>query len=154
MNKVPLRHCPGRPYPLGATWDGMGVNFSLYSENATEVELCLFDSTTASEESTRIKLKEQTDLVWHGYFPDLRPGQIYGYRVHGPYDPEKAHRFNANKILLDPYAKEIVRTTNWRDEMFGYRIGDPDEDLSFDDRDNARISALGIGHRPSLRLGK
>ncbi len=138
----PLRHCPGRPYPLGATWDGMGVNFALYSENATGVELCLFDNEHSLSETTRVELREQTDLVWHGYFPDLRPGQVYGFRVHGPYDPLHGHRFNPNKVLLDPYAKEIVRITSWSDEMFGYKIGSIEEDLSFDDRDNAGSAAL------------
>jgi glycogen operon protein len=142
MSHRQLRFWPGSPYPLGATWDGRGVNFALYSENATKVELCLFKNAKAKRESERLTLREQTDSVWHGYFPDLRPGQVYGYRVHGPYDPERGHRFNSNKVVLDPYAKEIVRLTNWGDEMFGYRIGDPREDLSFDERDNAASAPL------------
>ncbi len=97
-----MRVWPGSPYPLGATWDGSGVNFALYSENATKVELCLFDSADADKESLCIPLNEQTDLVWHAYLPDALPGQLYGYRVHGPYEPEKGHRFNPHKILLDP----------------------------------------------------
>ena len=116
---------PGRPYPLGATWDGVGVNFAIFSEYATKVELCLFDSVRDEKESQRIPLPECTDQVWHGYFPDLEPGQLYGFRVHGPYDPARGHRFNPNKILLDPYAKAIGRDVNWDDSLFGYTIGDP-----------------------------
>ena len=104
-----MRIWPGRPYPLGATWDGAGVNFALFSEHATKVELCLFDSPDATKESQRITLPEQTDQVWHGYLPDVQPGQLYGYRVHGPYEPAKGHRFNPNKVVLDPYAKAIGR---------------------------------------------
>src|SRR5690606_28323200 len=132
----------GRPYPLGAVWDGNGVNFALYSENATRVELCLFDSTRAKQESHRIPLPEQTDQVWHGYFPDILPGQLYGFRVHGPYDPAQGLRFNPNKILLDPYAKAIGRRLKWHDSLFGYKIGDPQEDLSFDERDSAAFAPL------------
>jgi isoamylase len=134
---------PGSPYPLGATWDGMGVNFALYSENAASVELCLFDSPDAARESRRVVLREQTDRVWHGYLLDARPGQLYGYRVHGPYEPEAGHRFNPNKVLLDPYAKVIGRNIRWGPEMFGYKIGDPAGDLSFDERDNAALAPLG-----------
>jgi isoamylase len=134
---------PGHSYPLGATWDGRGTNFALYTEAATKVELCLFDAPDAAHESSRLALPEITDLVWHGYLPDVLPGQIYGYRVSGPYEPEKGHRFNPNKILLDPYAKAIVRETKWSDEMFAYQIGDPQEDLSFDARDNAHLAPLG-----------
>jgi isoamylase len=132
-----IRTWPGRPYPLGATWDGEGVNFALFSENATAVELCLFDGPDAPKESHRIRLEERTDQVWHLYVPGLWPGQHYGYRVHGPYEPEEGHRFNPYKLLIDPYAKSIAGTIEWSDAMFGYRIGDPDVDLSLDDRDNA-----------------
>jgi glycogen operon protein len=97
----------GQPFPLGATWDGLGVNFALFSANATKVELCLFDNT-GQREVERIELPEYTDEVWHGYLPDARPGQIYGYRVHGPYQPEDGLRFNSHKLLLDPYAKELA----------------------------------------------
>ncbi len=140
-----MRVWPGRPYPLGATWDGRGTNFALYSENATKVELCLFappDEADPSQPAKRIALAEYTDLVWHAYLPDVLPGQIYGYRVHGPYDPVEGHRFNPNKVLLDPYAKVIVRETNWADQMWAYRIGDPQADLSFDDRDNEEFAPL------------
>ncbi len=136
-----LRVWPGKSYPQGATWDGAGVNFSLYSEHATKVELCLFDSPTAAKESARIVLPEQTDMVWHGYLPDVEPGQLYGYRVHGPYEPKKGHRFNSNKIVLDPYAKAIGRDLHWDDSLFGYTIGE--SDLSFDTRDNAAVCPLG-----------
>src|ERR687895_2869589 len=128
-----MRVWPGAPYPLGATWDGVGVNFALFSEHATRVELCLFDSPEADVESLTIPLREQTDMVWHGYLPDLKPGQLYGYRVHGPYEPTNGLRFNANKLLLDPYAKAIARTTRWNDALFGYTIGHAETDLSFDE---------------------
>ena len=132
-----MRVWPGQPYPLGATWTGLGVNFAMYSANATRVELCLFDSPDAVGPSVCVPLPEHTDMVWHGYSPDVRPGQLYGYRVHGPYEPEAGHRFNSAKLLIDPYAKAIASTVEWSDAMFGYRIGDPAADLSKDDRDNA-----------------
>src|SRR4029079_16634067 len=109
-----MRVWPGRPYPQGATWDGAGVNFALYSEHAERVELCLFDDT-GRREIQRIALPERTDRVWHGYLPPLRPGALYGYRVHGPYQPELGHRFNANKLLLDPYARRICGNLRWSD---------------------------------------
>jgi glycogen operon protein len=137
-----VRVLPGRPYPLGTTWDGSGVNFAVYSDHATRIELCLFDSAEASHETVCIPLFEQTDLAWHCYLPDVRPGQLYGYRVTGPYDPHRGHRFNPHKVLLDPYAKAIGRDLRWTDRMFGYRIGAPDEDLSFDARDNADCAPL------------
>ena len=137
------RITPGQPYPLGATWDGLGVNFALFSANATRVDLCLFDGPDATAESERYALPEHTHLVWHGYLPHARPGQLYGYRVHGPYEPERGHRFNPNKVVLDPYAKAVGRTVRWGEfEMFGYRVGDPDEDVSFDLRDNAARAPL------------
>lgn len=132
-----MRIWPGKPYPLGATWDGEGVNFALFSEHATRVELCLFDGPDSDKDSHRIRLEEQTDQVWHAYIPGLWPGQHYGYRVHGPYAPQEGHRFNHHKLLIDPYAKSIAGTIEWSDAMFGYRIGDAQTDLSFDSRDNA-----------------
>jgi isoamylase len=129
--------CPGRPYPLGATWDGEGVNFALFSENAAKVELCIFDGS-GQHEVGRVALPEYTDQVWHGYLPDARPGLLYGYRVHGPYDPANGHRFNPNKLLLDPYAKALHGALRWTDAHYGYRVGSPRQDLSFDRRDNAR----------------
>jgi isoamylase len=127
---------PGRPYPLGATWDGEGVNFALYSEHAEKVELCLFDNS-GKREIQRIPLAEQTDMVWHSYLPEVRPGQLYGYRVFGPYAPEEGHRFNHHKLLLDPYGKQIQGSIRWSDSHFGYRVGNKQEDLSFDRRDDA-----------------
>lgn len=132
-----MRVWPGKPYPLGATWDGEGVNFALFSENATGVELCLFDDPRAKQESHRIRLEERTDQIWHVYIPGLWPGQHYGYRVQGPYEPAEGHRFNPNKLLIDPYAKSIAGLIEWSDAMFGYPIGHPDADLAFDERDNA-----------------
>ncbi|MBI3299462.1 MAG: glycogen debranching protein GlgX [Elusimicrobia bacterium] len=137
-----MRAWPGRPSPLGAACDGTGVNFALYSENATRVELCLFDSPDAERESARVVLSEETDGVWHGYLPGLKAGQLYGYRVHGPYEPAKGHRFNPNKVLLDPYARAIGRAPRWGDELFGYPVGRPDGDLAFDERDSAALAPL------------
>ncbi|HEY4256493.1 MAG TPA: glycogen debranching protein GlgX [Candidatus Udaeobacter sp.] len=127
----------GYPYPLGATWMGNGVNFALFSEHATGVELCLFDDLEATEENIRIPVSEHTDQVWHEFLPDVRPGQLYGFRVSGPYDPERGLRFNSSKLLLDPYAKAIAGEVSWADEMFGYVVGDKKEDLSQDFRDDA-----------------
>ncbi len=128
----------GLPNPLGATWDGSGVNFALFSANAAKVELCLFDPK-GKRELERIVLPEHTHEVWHGYLPDIRPGQLYGYRVHGPYAPEAGHRFNPNKLLIDPYALALTGEVHWHDACFGYRIGHNREDLSFDRRDSARM---------------
>ncbi|WMU93383.1 glycogen operon protein [Microcystis phage MaAM05] len=149
LSKVDLRVYPGSSYPLGATWDGMGVNFALFSEYAEAVELCLFDSIDDTVESKRVLLLEYSDHVWHGYFPDLRPGQLYGYRVYGPWNPLEGHRFNPNKLLLDPYAKSVVRLERWNDALFGYQIPDPhrsstfaDTDLLMDTRDSAPFAPL------------
>ena len=125
----------GLPHPLGATWDGVGVNFALFSANATKVELCLFDGE-GKEELERIELPEYTDEVWHGYLPDARPGTIYGYRVHGPYEPENGHRFNHNKLVLDPYAKSHIGDLQWDPAVFGYQM-ESEDDLTFDERDSA-----------------
>jgi isoamylase len=148
-----MRVWPGSSYPLGATWDGAGVNFALFSEHATRVELCLFDAPDATRESQRIVLPESTDMVWHGYLPDARPGQVYGYRVHGPYEPENGHRFNPNKVVLDPYAKAIARRTRWDDAMFCYTIGHADADLSFDERDSAPFAPLASVIDPAFTWG-
>jgi glycogen operon protein len=137
-----LRITPGHPYPLGATWDGRGVNFALFSENAQMVELCLFESLETTKETHRIRLTEHTNRIWHIYLPDARPGWLYGYRVHGPYDPAAGHRFNPAKLLVDPYAKVIARPTKWHDAMFGYTLGHPEQDLKRDDRDNAAYAPL------------
>ena len=138
---VEHRVWPGRPYPLGATWDGAGVNFTLFSENATRVELCLFNSADDKTEAYRIPLPECTDRVWHGYLPDVEAGQLYGYRVYGPYEPAKGHRFNHNKVLLDPYAKAIGRDVKWDDALFGYKVGQ--DDNAFDETDSAAVCPLG-----------
>ena len=127
----------GYPYPLGATWMGNGVNFAIFSEHATGVELCLFDNIEDTEENIRIPVTEQTDQVWHVFLPDARPGQLYGFRVSGPYDPERGLRFNSSKLLLDPYAKATAGEVSWADEMFGYVVGDKKEDLTQDFRDDA-----------------
>ena len=126
----------GLPFPLGAKWDGKGTNFALFSANATAVELCLFDSA-AEREVDRIMLPEYTDEIYHGYLEDVGPGTVYGFRVHGPYDPENGHRFNSNKLLLDPYARAHVGQLRWNPACFGYTLGSKDEDLSFDARDSA-----------------
>ncbi len=130
-----LRVWRGDPYPLGATWDGAGVNFAIFSEHAEGVDLCLFNDDGTNEQCVR--LVEHTDLVWHCYLPDVRPGQRYGYRVHGPYDPGSGHRFNPNKLLIDPFAKRIDRPVHWDDALFGYQIGSEEEDLQPDTRDSA-----------------
>jgi len=127
----------GFPYPLGSTWLGNGVNFALFSEAATSVDLCLFDNIEARQENVRIPVTEHTDQVWHVFLPDARPGQLYGFRVSGPYEPERGLRFNSSKLLLDPYAKAIAGEVNWADEMFGYVVGGKDEDLTQDFRDDA-----------------
>ncbi len=150
---------PGRPYPRGAHWDGEGVNFAIFSEFAEKIELCLFD-VKGRNEVQRIELKERTDLVWHCYLPEIRPGALYGYRVYGPYRPQEGHRFNSNKLLIDPYAIDIVGTPNWNDAHFGYRINSKDADLSFSRRDNASVMpkcrivdqtfAWGNDHSPDI----
>jgi isoamylase len=131
-----IRVWPGEPFPLGATWNGKGVNFALFSENAERVELCLFDPS-GQHETDRIELREYTNDVWHGYLPDVVPGQLYGYRVFGPYAPERGHRFNHHKLLIDPYARMLQGQFVWNDAMFGYDTASPDADLSFDARDSA-----------------
>ncbi|HZW52392.1 MAG TPA: hypothetical protein VFF00_00085, partial [Candidatus Elarobacter sp.] len=149
----------GLPYPLGATWDGTGVNFALFSAHAEKVELCLFDPR-GRREIARVALPEYTDEIWHGYLPDARPGTLYGYRVYGPYEPARGHRFNHHKLLLDPYAKALAGKLRWSDAQYGYRIGAQREDLSFDRRDNAgampkcvvleEAFTWGEDHRPAV----
>ncbi len=123
-----MRIWPGTPHPLGATWDGEGVNFALFSRSATRVELCLFDERDPQRELARVPLRERTNRVWHAYLPDVRPGQLYGYRVHGPYAPGEGHRHNPNKLLLDPYAKAIFGDLVWHDAVFGYDRADGEAD--------------------------
>ncbi len=132
----PLEVREGVPFPRGATWDGAGVNFALFSANATKVEVCLFDQK-GEQEIQRIQLPEFTDEVWHGYVPDIGPGTLYGYRVYGPYAPEEGHRFNPNKLLLDPYACAHFGELKWNPALFGYTVGSEQGDLSFDERDSA-----------------
>lgn len=143
-NRTGLNVWPGQPYPLGASWTGTGVNFAVFSENATGVDLCLFDSADSTQEAHRIPLTEQTAHVWHAFLPDVMPGQLYGFRVSGPFEPEAGHRFNPAKVLLDPYAKGVGRDVRWSDELFGYKFGDPKQDLSQDERDSAPFAPLGV----------
>ncbi|MCX6543030.1 MAG: glycogen debranching protein GlgX [Acidobacteria bacterium] len=149
-----LRAWPGRSHPLGATWDGLGVNFALFSEHATAVDLCLFDSADGARESCRVRLPERTDHVWHGYLPDVRPGQLYGYRVHGPYAPQDGHRFNPSKILLDPYAKAIGRKLLWDDAIFGFGRDAHQQDVTPDTRDDAAVAPLAAVIDPAFTWGE
>lgn len=144
----------GRPYPLGATWDGLGTNFALYSEHAEGVELLLFDHPDQPEPSRTVELSERTGPVWHVYLPGVRPGQLYAYRVYGPYDPARGHRFNPHKVLLDPYAKALGRPLRWHDALYGYRVGDPLEDLSRDERDSAPHAPLGAVVEDAFEWGE
>jgi isoamylase len=128
---------PGVPNPLGASFDGEGVNFAVYSRDATSIEVCLFAPDEPSREIERFALAEQTNQVWHGYRPGLRPGALYGLRVDGPFDPLAGLRFNPHKLLVDPYARALFGETDWTQPMFGYRLGDEQEDLVRDERDSA-----------------
>jgi len=135
-----MRIWPGTAHDLGATWDGEGVNFAIFSDHATAVDLCLFDAPRAPKEFLRVPMRERTNRVWHCYLPDVRPGQLYGYRVHGPYSPSHGHRFNPNKLLIDPYAKAIAgHVLDWGDQVSGYEVGHPSGDLSFSDQDSAPL---------------
>jgi len=149
---VDIRVLPGLPYPLGATWDGAGTNFSLFSAHASRVELCLFDAQGRNEQ--RVDLPEMTHEVWHGYLPDVRPNQLYGYRVHGPYEPDAGHRFNPHKLLIDPYAKALAGKLVWHDALFGYTIGHRDGDLSFDRRNSARYVPKSVVVDPAFTWGR
>ena len=137
MAAAPFRTRPGRPYPLGATWDGSGVNFALFSEHATAAELCLFDAADPAREVRRIAVTERSDQIWHVYLPEARPGLLYGYRVHGPYAPAFGHRFNPAKVLLDPYAKAVAGSVSWDDALFGHRPGEAETSAAPDPRDSA-----------------
>jgi isoamylase len=143
LKRMPRSILPGKPYPQGATWDGTGVNFSLYTEHATSVELCLFDDVGSAKSET-IALRECTGYVWHCYLPGIKLGQLYGYRVHGPYEPERGRRFNPAKLLMDPYSRAIAGKPNWNTPLFGYKLGHPNADLSRDDRDDARGVPKGV----------
>ena len=139
-----MRIWPGKPYPLGANWDGEGVNFALFSEHATGVELCLFDADGPHGQEARVSLQERNGSVWHAYLPDVRPGQLYGFRVHGPWAPREGHRFNPAKLLIDPYARALSGDVNWCDEIFGYPIGDLSEDPPPDGRDSGAHVPKGV----------
>jgi glycogen operon protein len=149
-----MKAWPGQPYPLGATWDGAGVNFALFAENATKVELCLFAGPDHHQEMAHIRMREQTDQVWHVYLPEARPGLLYGYRVHGPYEPEAGHRFNPAKLVIDPYAKAIAGTIRWDDALFGYPIGDPNADLAKDERNSAPYLPKSVVVDPAFSWGQ
>ena len=140
---APDKLLPGNPYPLGATWDGLGINFAVFSANAHRIDLCLFDPA-GRRQIARHTLPECTDEVWHGYLPEARPGLIYGYRAYGPYEPQRGHRFNPQKLLLDPYARRIVGDIRTSDAMFGYRVNSPRADLSLDRRDSAPGVSKGM----------
>jgi glycogen operon protein len=153
---------PGASRPLGATWDGAGVNFAVYSLHAEAVEVCLFDASGKSE-TARLPLPEHTDGVWHGYAPGVEPGTLYGLRVYGPYAPQAGHRFNHHKLLIDPYARCLRGELQWTDELYGYSVRDPDADLSFDTRDSAPFvpkcvvvasERYDTGPRPETRWSK
>jgi isoamylase len=145
-----MRAWPGAPYPLGASWDGEGVNFALFSEHAEAVHLELFEDPRSGEPSTVIQLTETTDQVWHVYLPDVRPGALYGYKVDGPYDPAAGHRFNPHKLLIDPYAKAVSGPIDWSDDLFGYTVGDPEQDISFDTRDSTSAMPKSVVVDPSF----
>ncbi len=150
-----MRAWPGDPYPQGASWDGEGVNFSIFSEHGESAELCLFDAPDDDDESQRIELRDRTDLIWHCYLPDARPGQLYGYRVHGPYAPERGHRFNPHKLLMDPYAKALTHGLDkWSDSLYGYPIGDTEEDLVMDSRNSAGALAKSVVIDPAFTWGE
>ncbi len=142
MNRT-SRMLAGESYPLGASWDGEGVNFALFSAHAEKVELCLFDAD-GMKEIERHVLPEKTHDVWHGYLPGVSTGTVYGYRVYGPFDPHSGHRFNHHKLLLDPYARQLQGRFVWDESHFAYHRGVPDEDLSFDSRDNADYMVKGV----------
>ena len=148
-----MRVWPGSPYPLGATWDGKGVNFALFSEHATNVELCLFDAADATKETHCLSRPEYTDHAWHGYLLEVLPRQLYGYRVHGPYEPQHGYRFNPHKVVLDPYARLIGRDVQWVDECIAYRLGNAEGDLSFDERDSAAFAPLAVVIDPAFTWG-
>lgn len=148
------RTLPGQPYPLGATWDGGGVNFALFGEHAEGVDLCLFDEPYNARESARIRLHEQTDFVWHAYLPEVRPGQLYAYRVYGPFEPRRGLRFNPHKLLIDPYAKAITGPVEWSDAIFGFPVdGGEDRDLYMDTSDSAPGVPKSIVVEPAFTWG-
>lgn len=144
---------PGQPFPLGTTWDGSGVNFALYAEQAQKVELCLYDDVNSDTETARVELTERTNQIRHVYLPGIKPGQLYGYRVYGPYEPSNGDRYNPNKLLIDPYAKAIAGVINWDDSLFGYEIGHPEQDLSFSEVDSAPFLPKCVVVNPDFDWG-
>jgi glycogen operon protein len=153
MPTAPSRLEPGQPYPLGASWDGLGVNFAVFSAHAERIELCLYN-TGGRREIARYDLPECTDEVWHGYLPDAGPGTVYAYRAHGPYEPANGHRFNPTKLLLDPYARHLVGHVTWSDALFGYRVGSQRADLTMDRRDSAAAMPKGLVVDESFEWGR
>ncbi|HET6632201.1 MAG TPA: glycogen debranching protein GlgX [Rhodanobacteraceae bacterium] len=150
---MPVDHLlPGHPSPLGATWDGLGINFALFSMHAERVQLCLFNSA-GRKQVQALDLPECTDGIWHGYLPDAHPGTVYGYRVHGPYEPGAGHRFNPNKLLLDPYARKLTGQLRWSDSLFGYRLHAARGDLGFDRRDSASAVPKAVVCEDSFNWG-
>src|SRR5215203_2051423 len=141
---------PGNPYPLGATLDNEGVNFALFAENALAVDLCLFHSLEDEHEFERIRMTERTHHVWHIYLPQIKAGQLYGFRVQGSFDPFSGHRFNPNKLLIDPYAKAISGTIKWHDSLFGYAVGHHAEDLSYSELDSAPYIPKSVVINPNF----
>jgi isoamylase len=152
MHHLPDVLLPGRAYPLGATWDGLGINFAVFSAHAERVELCLFEPS-GRHEIARYVLPEYTDEIWHGYLPDVTAGLLYGYRAHGPYAPERGHRFNHHKLLLDPYARRLAGTLHWSDALYGFRQHSARGDLSFDRRDSAAFMPKGVVTDDSFNWG-
>ncbi len=152
MLSLPDAMLPGRPYPLGATWDGLGVNFAVFSAHADWIDLCVFEPS-GRREIARYTLPEYTDEIWHGYLPDATAGMLYGYRAFGPYEPERGHRFNHNKLLLDPYARRLTGNVDWTDALFGRRVNPPRSDLSFDQRDSAPAMPKGVVTDDSFNWG-
>lgn len=148
-----IKQYPGSPYPLGATWDGAGVNFALYADKATGVELCLFKTPNDEKEVVKVRMTERSHQVWHIYIPDLKPGQLYGFRVHGAYEPNNGQRFNPNKLLLDPYAKAIAGKIEWNDSLFGYEVGSEEEDLSLSKQNSAPFLPKCVVIDPSFDWG-
>lgn len=147
-----LRLHPGSPYPLGARWDGLGVNFAVFSDNAERIDLCLFEPS-GRREIARLTLPECSEGVWHGYLPGAEVGQLYGYRAYGPYDPHRGHRFNHHKLLLDPYARRIAGEVRWTDALYGYRLGSSRQDLSFDRRDSAAAMPKAVVEDDTFNWG-
>ena len=152
MRHPPDRLQAGRPYPLGATWDGLGINFAVFSAHAEHIDLCLFEPS-GRHEIARFPMPEYTDEIWHGYLPDASAGLVYGYRAHGPYDPERGHRFNHHKLLLDPYARGLFGHLHWSDTLYGFRLHSSRADLSFDRRDNASAMMKSVVTADSFNWG-